>query len=86
MQRQAAGREYQTSHIKRHRSTKAEVAARRDALFEIVSAMKPMTVRQVFYQATVRDIVEKSETPHAACGGRPMTAALSAPHTRTGAP
>src|SRR5712692_590795 len=23
--------------------------------------MKPMTVRQVFYQATVRDIVEKSE-------------------------
>lgn len=52
---------YQASHIKRHRSTKAEVTARRDALFEIVSAMKPMTVRQVFYQATVRDIVEKSE-------------------------
>jgi hypothetical protein len=54
-------RAYQASHINRHRSTKAEVAPRRDALFEIVSAMKPMTVRQVFYQATVRDIVEKSE-------------------------
>lgn len=52
---------YPASHIKRHRSTKAEVEQRRDALFEIVSAMKPMTVRQVFYQATVRNIVEKSE-------------------------
>jgi hypothetical protein len=52
---------YQASHIKRHRSTKAEVDARRDALLDIVSEMKPMTVRQVFYQATVRNIVEKSE-------------------------
>jgi hypothetical protein len=56
-----AMRAYQASHIKRRRSTKTEVAARRDALLEIVSAMRPMTVRQVFYQATVRDIVEKSE-------------------------
>ena len=51
---------YQASHIKR-RATKAEVEARRDALFDIVYAMKPMTVRQVFYQATVAGIVEKSE-------------------------
>jgi len=34
---------------------------RRRALFEIVEAMRPMTVRQVFYQATVHNIVEKSE-------------------------
>jgi hypothetical protein len=40
---------------------KAEVELRREKLFEIVEAMKPMTVPQVFYQATVRDIVEKSE-------------------------
>jgi hypothetical protein len=52
---------YQASPIKRHRSTKAEVERRRARLFEIVAAMKPMTVRQVFYQATVRNIVEKSE-------------------------
>jgi hypothetical protein len=52
---------YRASHIKRHRATKAEVELRREKLFEIVEAMKPMTVRQVFYQATVRDIVEKSE-------------------------
>jgi hypothetical protein len=52
---------YQASPIKRHRATKAEVEQRRDKLFEIVNAMKPMTVRQVFYQATVRDIIEKTD-------------------------
>jgi hypothetical protein len=31
----------------RHRSTKAEVEQRRKSLFEIVEAMKPITVRQV---------------------------------------
>jgi hypothetical protein len=52
---------YLTSPIKRHRSTKAEVERRRDALLRIVAAGRPMTVRQVFYQATVTDLVEKSE-------------------------
>jgi hypothetical protein len=52
---------YQASHIKRHRATKVEVAARRQALFDIVVAMKPMTVRQVFYLPTVQDIVEKTD-------------------------
>ena len=52
---------YQASPAKRRRATKAEVADRREQLIEIVEAMKPMTVRQVFYQATVRGIVEKSE-------------------------
>jgi hypothetical protein len=52
---------YQASPIKRNRSTKAEVNARREALFEIASEMQPMTVRQIFYQATVRNVVEKSE-------------------------
>src|SRR5829696_9812 len=52
---------YPASLIKRHRATKVEVERRRENLFEIVAAMEPMTVRQVFYQATVRGIVEKSE-------------------------
>jgi hypothetical protein len=52
---------YEASPIKRHRATKAEVERRRERLYEIVEAMKPMTVRQVFYQATVRGIIEKSE-------------------------
>ncbi len=49
------------SPIKRQRATKAEVEGRRDHLREIVADMRPMTVRQVFYQATVRAIIEKTE-------------------------
>jgi hypothetical protein len=40
---------YQTP-IRRTRATKAEV----EALLDIIEAGRPMTVRQVFYQATVR--------------------------------
>ncbi len=52
---------YEANRIKRRRSTKAEVEARRADLYKIVAAMRPMTVRQVFYQATVAGIVEKTE-------------------------
>ncbi len=52
---------YEASPIKRYRATKAEVEHRRNSLFEIVEAMRPMTVGQVCYQATVRGLVEKSE-------------------------
>ena len=52
---------YETSPIKRHRSTKAAVDDRRRQLIDIVHAMKPMTARQVYYQATVRGLVEKTE-------------------------
>jgi hypothetical protein len=47
------------------RSTKAEIEARRSALYHIVEQMRPMTVRQVFYQATVADLVEKTEAGYA---------------------
>jgi hypothetical protein len=53
---------YGSSHLKRHRSTKVEVERRREALVAIISGMKPMTVRQVFYQASVRGLVEKAES------------------------
>ncbi len=56
---------YQTGHIKRIRATKAETCNRRNDLYNIVRAMNPMTVRQVFYQATVRGLVEKSEAGYA---------------------
>ncbi|MDW9921906.1 hypothetical protein GOB36_15340 [Sinorhizobium meliloti] len=53
---------YPTSQIKRGpRATKAEVESRRAALFSIVQQHRPMTVRQVFYQATVRGIIDKTE-------------------------
>jgi hypothetical protein len=53
---------YVASRIKRHRATKAQVEARRDALLAIIENGRPMTVRQVFYQATVQGLVEKAET------------------------
>lgn len=52
---------YKASLIKRARSTKAEVEQRREALFNIVAQGRPMTVRQVFCQATVRGVIEKTE-------------------------
>jgi hypothetical protein len=52
---------YEPSPIKRERSTGAEVRERRAALLSIVRSMKPMTVRQVYYQATVRGLVDKTE-------------------------
>src|SRR5262249_50171555 len=53
---------YEASPVKRQRATKAEVEERREALLAIIYDGKPMTVRQVFYQATVRGLVEKGET------------------------
>ena len=53
---------YVGSHIKRKRATKAEMAARADALIEIVEDVAPATVRQVYYQATVRGVMEKTES------------------------
>lgn len=56
---------YEASPIRRARATREQVEARRAALLNIVSAGRPMTVRQVFYQAAVREIVPKSETGYA---------------------
>ena len=52
---------YKPSPIKRSRATNRELRDRRDALIAIVAEQRPMTVRQVFYAATVRGMVEKTE-------------------------
>jgi hypothetical protein len=52
---------YAASRIKRGRATIAEMAARSSALLEIVASAPPMTVRQVFYQATVHGLIDKTE-------------------------
>jgi hypothetical protein len=51
-----------TSPIKRTRRTRAEIEALDDTLRKIVDEFKPVTVRQVFYQAVNRALVPKSET------------------------
>jgi len=52
---------YEASLTKRSRPTKSDMEARKAALIEIMSEQRPMTVRQVFYQATVRGVIEKTE-------------------------
>jgi hypothetical protein len=61
----SAGGVYQAGLIKRHRATSAEREERLSALWEITWAAQPATVRQIFYLATVRGIVEKSESGYA---------------------
>src|ERR671912_972083 len=51
-----------TRPIKRPRRTRAEIEALEDTLVEIVDQFRPVTVRQVFYQAVNRALVPKSET------------------------
>jgi hypothetical protein len=63
------------------RLTRAEVPDRRPAVFAIVEPMRPMTVGQAFYQATVHSVVEEEREglrpgevrlgPHAAVGEMP---------------
>jgi hypothetical protein len=51
-----------TSTVKHVRRTKSEIEALDAALVEIVRRYRPVTVRQVFYQAVNRGIVPKEET------------------------
>lgn len=53
---------YAASPTRRSRATTAEMEARYEALLAITREMQPMTVRQVFYQASVCGIVDKTET------------------------
>ena len=50
-----------TSPLKRKRATKAEMREREDFVAWFVKRYAPVTVRQVFYAATVRYLVEKTE-------------------------
>lgn len=43
------------------RANRLQMAAREEALIRIVAEVKPCTVRQVYYQATVHGVVEKTE-------------------------
>jgi hypothetical protein len=55
---------YEASLIKRKRATKAEMFARFDAIFDIVAEIQPCSVRQAYYQAVVRAIIDKTETDY----------------------
>ncbi len=54
------------SKPKKARATDAEMEERFERLIAIVNAIKPCTVRQVFYQATVQGVVDKTENGYGA--------------------
>jgi hypothetical protein len=59
-----AGPTYRASPTKGSRRTKADMAALREGLLEIVEAAHPMTVRQVYYRAVVAGLVDKTEAEY----------------------
>lgn len=52
---------YVACRTKRHRPTAVEMSLRRGAIADIVCLIQPCSVRQAFYQAEIRAIVEKTE-------------------------
>jgi hypothetical protein len=59
---QMLGAERAISEPVRHTPTVAEMEDRRNEIIDIVAEVGPATVRQVFYQASVREIVSKDES------------------------
>jgi len=55
---------YMTRPTKRRRRTKAEIAAIRQAIWETLNQVHPMTVRQTFYQLSVKHVIEKLESEY----------------------
>lgn len=55
---------YGARPTKRGRRTKADMAAVRDALQQIVDEYDRMTVRQIYYQAVSRGVIDKTEVEY----------------------
>jgi hypothetical protein len=59
----ATAKIYQSRSTKRRR-TKEDIRSLRDALLDVVRENRPMTVRQVFYQAVSCGLIEKTEAQY----------------------
>lgn len=64
---------YGSSPINRHRRTKAEMAAVREAILRLLAQDNPMTVRQVFYRLVSLGVIEKTEGEYKATVVRLLT-------------
>lgn len=65
---------YQACPTKRVRRSKADIEGIKGAVYEIVAADHPMTVRQVFYQLVNRGTIEKTEEAYQGTVVRLLTA------------
>ena len=52
---------YRSRLTNRTRRTRAEMHAIRRAIYDVLAAQHPMTVRQVFYQLVTREVIAKTE-------------------------
>ena len=55
---------YESSPIKRSRRTKSDVFSLRQAIYNVVSEDRPMTVRQVFYRLVSAGLIDKTEAAY----------------------
>src|SRR5262249_34644442 len=53
-----------TSPTKSRRRTKAEIVRIKEGLYQILDEDNPQTVRQVFYQAVVKGLIDKTEAAY----------------------
>lgn len=62
--RMSAQPTYGTRLIKRKRRSREDIETVRDALFDVLQAENPMTVRQVFYRMVSAGVIEKTEAEY----------------------
>lgn len=55
---------YESRYIKRKRSTRSEMQELRERLADLVEQNQPATVRQIFYQAVSKGLVNKTEAQY----------------------
>jgi hypothetical protein len=55
---------YQSRSIKRLRRTKSDIAGLKESLYSAIAELRPMTVRQVFYQMVSTGLIEKTEAAY----------------------
>lgn len=59
--KQSPAKSYGASPIKRGRRTKADIERLKDEMVKLVEELRPMTVRQLFYQLVSKGLIAKSE-------------------------
>ena len=64
---------YISRAIKRPRRSQAEMAAIRQAIFDVVFEERPMTVRQTFYRLVSAGVIDKTEAEYNGTIGRLLT-------------
>lgn len=55
---------YKSSHIKRVRRSKADMASLRDDLFNLAEEYQPLTIRQLFYRAVAASVIDKTQNDY----------------------